>query len=272
MLYVGEEETGGADPMRSSRSLVLPAMGTVAAMVATPLAPARGPLRRILSTATVTGLCMSTLTRSIHRWGRFPAISAAAAIAAGTTLIENIGPRTGQPFGRYHYTDALQPQIKDVPVIVPAAWFAMAVPAREVAHAALGARSTRIKRILLGSAALTAWDLFLDPQMTTEGYWEWETPGRYRGIPFSNYVGWFLTGLAVMAVLELLMPPHGRRSGEQLHGADGYLVGQYAYMGLMETVGFAAFFKDRVVALAGGATMLPIALAAIWSGVRRSHR
>jgi uncharacterized membrane protein len=258
--------------MRSARSLVIPAAVTVAAMVATPLAPARGPLRRILSTVTVTGLCMSTLTRSIARWGRFPALTAAASIAAGTTLIEHIGPRTGKPFGRYHYTDALQPQIKDVPMIVPAAWFAMAVPAREVAHAALGARSTRLKRILLGSAALTAWDLFLDPQMTTEGYWEWETPGRYRGIPFSNYVGWFLTGLAVMAMLEVLMPPNGRRRGDLPHSPDSYLVGQYAYMGLMETVGFAAFFKDRVVALAGGSTMLPIALVAIWSGVRRSHR
>jgi uncharacterized membrane protein len=255
--------------MRQVRSVIVPVAVTVAAMIATPLAPARGPLRRILSTVTVSGLFMSTLTRSITRWGRFPAITAAAIVAAGTTVVEHVGPRTGKPFGRYHYTDALQPQVSGVPAIVPAAWFAMAVPAREAAHGALGARSTRLRRILLGSAALTAWDLFLDPQMTTEGYWEWEQPGRYRGIPFSNYLGWFLTGMAVMAVLEVLMPPGSRRNTAQSRGADGFLVGQYTYMSVMETVGFAAFFKDRLVATAGGVTMLPIAIAAVISGLRR---
>ena len=35
--------------------------------------------------------------------------------------------------------------------------------------------------VVLGAAALTAWDLFLDPQMTTEGYWRWARRGRYRG-------------------------------------------------------------------------------------------
>ncbi len=262
------DETGSMKPVRS---LLLPAAATVAAMIATPLAPVRGPLRRILSSVTVGGLFASTLTRSIARWGRFPAVTAAAVVAAGTTVIEHVGPRTGKPFGRYHYTEALQPQVSGVPVIVPAAWFAMAVPAREAAHAALGSRSTGLRRVLLGSAALTAWDLFLDPQMTTEGYWEWEQPGRYRGIPLTNYVGWFLTGIAVMAVLEVLMPTGAGRKGHRSVGGDGYLVGQYAYMGVMETVGFAAFFKDRVVATAGGSTMLPIAIAAVWSRFR-SHR
>jgi uncharacterized membrane protein len=256
---------------RSARSLLLPVAATVGAMVATPLTPVRGPLRRILSTVTVTGLCMTSLTRSITRWGRFPALTAAAAVAAGTTAIEHIGPRTGKPFGRYHYSRALQPQVAGVPVIVPAAWFAMAVPAREAAHAALGDRSTRLRRMVLGSVALTAWDLFLDPQMTTEGYWEWDQPGRYRGIPFSNYVGWFVTGLGVMAVLEVMMPPGGSRRSSAGPGADGFLIGQYAYMAVMETVGFAAFFKDRLVAVAGGATMLPIAAAAIWSRSRRAR-
>ena len=60
-------------------------------------------------------------------------------------------------------------------------------------------RSTPVTRIALGSAALTAWDLFLDPQMVGEGYWVWARRGLYRGIPLGNFVGWFLTGLGVMA-------------------------------------------------------------------------
>ena len=82
----------------------------------------------------------------------------------------------------------------------------MAVPAREAAHAVLGRRSTALGRIALGAAALTAWDLFLDPQMTAEGYWRWDRPGRYRGIPLTNYAGWLVTSVGLMAVLEVLSP------------------------------------------------------------------
>ena len=79
--------------------------------------------------------------------------------------------------------------------------------------------------------------------------------GRYRGIPFSNQVGWLLTGAALMAALERLVPP---APGD----ADRALVGVYGWMAVMETLGFALFFRDRVVAAAGGAAMLPFAVLA----------
>jgi uncharacterized membrane protein len=154
-------------------------------------------------------------------------------------------------------TGILRPTVGDVPAVVPLAWFAMAVPARETAHGALGARSTPLRRIVLGAALLTAWDLFLDPQMVGEGYWRWARPGRYRGIPLGNYLGWFCTGLVVMAGLERLLPPARDR-------ADTELVGQYAFVTGMSSLGFAAFFGDRVVAAVGGAASLPAAGLALW--------
>jgi uncharacterized membrane protein len=179
------------------------------------------------------------------------AAGATAILAAG---IEQAGTQTGRPFGRYRYTTALQPQVAGVPVLVPMAWFAMAVPARETAHAALGSRSTRTTRVVAGAATLTAWDLFLDPQMVGEGYWQWARRGAYRGIPLSNYLGWFMTGLGVMALLEVVVPP-----------ADPVidLVAGYGMMAAMETVGFAAFFGDRLVAAVGGLGMLPVASLAL---------
>ena len=66
---------------------------------------------------------------------------------------------------------------------------------------------------MLGAVALTAWDLFLDPQMIAEGYWRWARRGGYRGIPLSNYAGWLVTGVGVMAVLEAVLPPGRARSG-----------------------------------------------------------
>ena len=113
---------------------------------------------------------------------------------------------------------------------------------------------------MLGAAALTAWDLFLDPQMVGEEFWVWARRGLYRGIPLTNFAGWFLTGLGVMATLEALLPPDTYRGGEP--DADGALVGEYAYMGVMETIGFARYFDDPVVAVVGGLGMLPLAAVA----------
>ncbi len=180
-----------------------------------------------------------------------------------TTVVERVGTRTGLPFGRYVYTGALQPQVAGVPAIVPLAWFAMALPAREAAHAALGPRSNPATRIALGSAALTAWDLFLDPQMVGEGYWVWARRGIYRGIPLGNFVGWFVTGVGVMAALELLLPP-----SDHAADADGALVAEYTFMGVMETIGFARFFRDPTVAIVGGLGMVPIAVAAVVGKLR----
>jgi uncharacterized membrane protein len=167
-----------------------------------------------------------------------------------TLGIERFGAQTGKLFGKYHYSPILKPKIAGVPAIVPLAWFAMAVPARETAVAV-----NRRWRVPLGAALLTAWDLFLDPQMVGEGYWTWARNGRYRGIPLSNYMGWFVTSLGVMAMLEATLP-----AGDT---ADTALVGEYSWMAVMQTLGFAAFFNDPLVAVVGGSAMLPPAIVAL---------
>jgi putative membrane protein len=227
-------------------------------MIATPLLRQGGRARRVLSSVVVVGSFTTTTANAMRRWGVGRAGTAAAATAAATTAVERIGTSTGIPFGRYAYSRALQPQVAHVPAIVPLAWFALGLPARETAHAALGTRSTPTSRVVFGSVALTAWDLFLDPQMVGEGYWAWARRGVYRGIPLTNFVGWFVTGLGVMALLEVVLPPAAESTD-----ADGALVGEYAYMGVMETIGFARYFRDPVVAVAGGLGMLPIAAVAI---------
>ena len=241
--------------MTARRREWIPAAVTALGMIATPLARRAGPTRRVLANVVVTGLCATTTAATTRVWGGSRALGALGAVAVATGAVEHVGTATGVPFGGYGYSGALRPQVAGVPAIVPLAWFAMAVPSREAAHAALGAKSSRATRIVGGAAALTAWDLFLDPQMVGEGYWAWVRQGRYRGIPVSNFLGWFLTALGVMAIIELVLPVDGARP-------DEVLVGEYAAMATMETVGFAAFFKDRVVAAVGGAAMMPIAVAA----------
>ena len=255
--------------MRATRALA--ALGgsvTAAAMIATPLMPKGGAQRRALSSAVVVAMATTTAANAGARWGVARAATAFGAVGVTTGVVERIGTATGVPFGRYEYTGALCPQLGHVPALVPLAWFAMAVPAREVAHAALGPRSTPVARAVVGAAALTAWDLFLDPQMIGEGYWTWARRGIYRGVPLSNYVGWFVTGLGVMAILERALPAAGSLAPTS-ERPDASLIAMYGFVGLMETIGFARYFRDPVVATIGGVGMLPLAAAAI---VRRVTR
>ncbi|MEZ5217435.1 MAG: carotenoid biosynthesis protein [Ilumatobacteraceae bacterium] len=233
------------------------AVVTGAAMIGTPLAAPRGAIRRVLASVVVTGLGSTTLAATTSRWGARRALASLAVVATGTGVLERVGTQSGRPFGAYGYSGALRPEVAGVPAIVPVAWFAMAVPAREAAHGALGRRSSALGRVVVGAAALTAWDLFLDPQMVGEGYWRWERGGRYRGIPWTNFAGWFLASTVLMGALEVALPV-------DRPDPDPTLVAEYGAMSVMETLGFAAFFRDRLVAVVGGAAMLPIAGAALW--------
>lgn len=221
-----------------------------AAQIAIPLTSDDATIEWLSSLVVVAFFATSLLLAGAH-WGAARALAAAAFVTVATLVVERLGSTTGFPFGEYEYTGALEPTVGEVPVIVPLAWFAMGPPALEVAR-----RITRhpLGVVAIGAAALTAWDLFLDPQMVGEGYWRWRRRGAYRGIPASNFVGWVLTGLGVMTALEVLLPP-GR--------PDPVLVGEYAYMATMETVGFAAFFRDPMVAAVGGAAMVPLAAGAV---------
>lgn len=186
--------------------------------------------------------------------------AAAAAFALGLAA-EWAGTHTAYPFGGYRYTGRLPPAVATVPLLVPLAWAAMGLPAYAVGTAI--ARS-RAGRILAGAVALTAWDLFLDPQMLRYGFWRWAHPGPYEGVPLTNFAGWLVVSAVLMTVLGLVLDPPARR-GPVLH--RGLLAG-YTVMAVMETVGFAAIFPHgRVVALAGAAGMGgPAALA--WARVR----
>ena len=237
--------------MRGSRwSIAVTAVG----MLVTPFVDRRGRVADGVTTVVVGGLAATTFDRIRRRPGR-PVRLVVALLGAGW-LIEWIGTRTGRPFGRYEYTGRLRPTLGGVPLVVPMAWFAMAGPAREVARAVLGGNSSRSARVVAGAAALTAWDLFLDPQMVSAGHWRWSSSGRYRGVPVSNFVGWFSASLVLMTLAEVLDPP-GERP------IDAVLVGQYAGMAVMETAAFATFLGDRRVAAVGGSAMLPPAILAV---------
>ena len=225
----------------------------LAAMLATPFAPARSRRRVALTWATV--MAGATRTWAIERRcrGSGTATATACGIVAGTLAAEAWGARSGRLFGGYAYTDRLGPLVIGVPPLVPLAWYAVALPARTVAHRVLGSRSSPLSRVGAGASAMTAWDLFLDPQMTAEGYWRWHGGGRYRGVPLRNFVGWLGVAAGVMALLEAT----GGGSDDDAH------VLTYGSLGVLEAVAYATFWRDPLVAVAGGLAMVPISARAV---------
>ena len=200
------------------------------------------PTLEWLSSLVVVAFFITTLVVVVARWGAARALGAAAVVVVATLLVERLGTATGVPFGEYDYTGSLQPTVGGVPVIVPLAWFAMGVTALEVGHH-VGSRAVAVA---VGALGLTAWDLFLDPQMVDAGYWDWVVDGAYQGIPLSNYGGWLLTGVVVLAVVERIRPAVPPSPG---------LLWLYTWWAVMSTIGFVAFFGEPLVGLVGGLGM-----------------
>jgi putative membrane protein len=138
-------------------------------------------------------------------------------------LIEQIGHRSGWPFGIYQYDPSLAYQIYSVPLVVPFAWIMISYPILIVA------RRVAPKWVFLyGGLGLMIWDLFLDPQMVNAGRWSWEISGAtvpfQPMIPLSNAAGWLLTGMGLMALLNFTLPKERRKDGLSLALPEFFLL------------------------------------------------
>lgn len=196
---------------------------------------------RIVLTVNVFVQAILVVTILTKAWPLRNVIVSATGIAGFTLLIEIIGSGTGFPFGNYHYTTLLQPQIGHVPIIIPLAWLMMLPAAWAVAKRF---QTSRLRFALVSALAMTAWDLLLDPQMVSWQLWVWDQPGVYFGIPLSNYVGWLLTSFIISFVLW-----PGKRPLPTI------LVAIYAVTWALEMMGLALFWGQPGPALVGGMVM-----------------
>ena len=121
-----------------------------------------------------------------------------ACVALLGFAFEAAGVRFGVPFGRYVYTEALQPQLLGVPVVMGPAWMVLVAFASDAA----GRLRLRGWRAILFAALLTtATDLIIDPLAANRlGYWRWAEAGSYYGVPLVNFAGWFLTALVACRI------------------------------------------------------------------------
>lgn len=126
---------------------------------------------------------------------------------------ELLGTSTGFPFGNYGYLNGLGYKIAGlVPFTIPLSWFYLGLAAYLLARAGLKVEENpnswgrQLGAIAFGSLLLTSWDFVLDPAMsqTISPFWVWYQPGAFFGMPYSNFAGWFGTGVVFMSVAALL--------------------------------------------------------------------
>lgn len=172
-------------------------------------------------------------------WGWAGTLKTFAIVVTLSFLAEFAGSTSGLPFGKYHYTGLLQPQLGGVPLLIPLAWMMMLPPAWAIAKIILGKSGRRWAFVLLSALAFSAWDLFLDPQMVGWGFWVWETPGAYFGIPLSNYLGW----IVVSALLTLAVNPQDLPLGP--------LALVYVLTWLLQSIGQGIFWGQPGPAIVG---------------------
>lgn len=180
------------------------------------------------------------------KWGAAKTLRVVALVASLGWAAEALGSRTGFPFGNYSYTDSLQPQLFHVPVLIPLAWLMMLPPAWGVAQALSSrfvARWQTPAFITLGALAMTAWDLFLDPQMVAWSLWEWQHPDGFFGIPWGNYLGWLLVSVLITALIR----------PKNLPVAPLLLI--YTITWLLQTIGLGVFWGMPGPAIVGGILM-----------------
>lgn len=197
--------------------------------------------------------------------GGIETLKVAVAIPVLGWVAETIGHRTGFPFGKYAYTDRLQPQLCGVPVIIPLAWLMMMPPAWATA-AAVSRPGSRLAFAVMSAAAFTAWDLFLDPQMVSWNLWVWASRGarsgkrkmpHYFGIPWTNYAGWFAVSLAI----TLALGPQAQLA--QLPVSPLLLI--YGLTWALEAFGLLAFWRMPGPALVG---TLGMGGCLLWAALR----
>lgn len=230
-----------------------------------------------------TYVVLGAIAALLHVAGRIgwrrslPMFLVASGIALGSELL---GTSTGLPFGEYQYTALLGTRILGlVPFPIPISWFYMIIGSLAIVGRLMAARDDRMtkwKWSLAAGLVLVAWDVSMDPAMVKTLHWIWGdgdvftrsalpapivaffTRDVFYGMPLSNWVGWFVTGVIIARLILAFAPPSllaARLSPSSLP------IALYAVNGIMPV---AICARDGMVwaAVFGTLAMLvPVALA-----------
>lgn len=186
---------------RTDRTLDIVAWGLVAIYAF--LTAGRSVAPDVFGSVWMIPTLLPTVFLVVHgarKYGIRTTLIFAAIVLVVSNFFENLSIATGFPFGNYYYSDFAGPKVLSVPLLIGPTYLGMGYLSWTLArlllgrtHGALsGARLIAVP--LVASFLMVAWDLTFDPVASTiNGFWIWEQGGAYFGVPFGNFLGWFLT-------------------------------------------------------------------------------
>jgi putative membrane protein len=175
-----------------------------------------------------TTVVLGALAGLLHAMGKLGLRRALLIFVFGFTISlasELSGTGTGYPFGPYSYSGLLGWKIAGlVPFNIPTSWFFMLYASLAICGRVLTARDDQRGKwtwALVGGAVLTAWDVSMDPAMVKTAHWIWHlapveqqttlqrlfVSDIFYGMPLSNWIGWYITGVVVSRVMLAFVPP-----------------------------------------------------------------
>ncbi len=127
-------------------------------------------------------------------------VLALVALGAFAVGIETFAVITGYPYGQFSYGNKIGGKLFGVtPWTVPFAWTPLMLGAYALARRNIHGTAA----VIIGAALITVLlDATLDPGAVSQKFWTYRNPGVYYGVPWSNFVGWILSGIVGAAILQ----------------------------------------------------------------------
>ncbi|ELZ33483.1 carotene biosynthesis associated membrane protein [Halogeometricum pallidum JCM 14848] len=117
--------------------------------------------------------------------------------------VEYTGVHTGFPYGSFSYGVDLGPTVGSVPLGLPVFFVPLVMNAYLLCLLLLGDRAeSAAVRLTTVVAAVLAMDVVLDPGAVALGFWAYDPPGAFYGVPWSNYAGWVVSATVAVALLD----------------------------------------------------------------------
>jgi putative membrane protein len=150
----------------------------------------------ILSLTIITLPCILALYRQI---GGRKTLLTVLGFGIISIIVEASAVLTGFPYGHFNYSSRLGFLLFGlVPPSLALGYIPILIGSITVASQLEPVN--RLRFACLGTIFNMLVDMVVDPASVSNGFWAWETPGAYYGVPLVNFLGWLLTGFVYINI------------------------------------------------------------------------